>query len=180
MNRFVLLPVLALCLPLTARADDASLRAKAQQMVMVLHTDRMVQQVAANLTRQYSDAAEHTVGTNPTPDQAKQIADYEKKITQMIQAQLSWETIGPGFVDLYAKTFTEEELDAIIAFYKSPAGVAFLEKTPVLNSQITQLLQSKIGALQPQLRQSLDDFRKSQAVTPPASLPPTQPGVAPK
>lgn len=180
MNRFILIPALAFCLPLAAHADDASLHAKAQQMVLVLHTDRMVKQVAGNFNKQYSDTAEHIVGNNPTPEQAAKLAEFEKNLSTTIGAQLSWDVIGPGLVDLYAKTFTEQELDAIIAFYKSPAGIAFLDKTPAVNAQLTQLLQSKLVALQPQLKQSLDDFRKSQAPAPQNSLQFTQPGIAPK
>jgi hypothetical protein len=140
----------------------------------------MVKQVAGNFNKQYSDTAEHILGNNPTPDQATKLAEFEKNLAKTIDAQLSWDAIGPGFADLYAKNFTEEELDAIIAFYKSPAGIAFLDKTPAANSQITQMLQSKLMALQPQLKQSLDDFRKSQAPPPADTLQLTQPGIAPK
>lgn len=179
MNRLLIIPVLAFCLPLAAQSNDASLHAKAQQAVMALHIDRMVKNASDEFTKRYSDTAEHIVGDNPTPRQATQIADFEKKLSQTIDAQMNWKVVGPGFVDIYAKNFTEAELDGIIAFYKSPAGIAFLDKTPTLNTQTMQLLQSTMGTLQPQLKQSLDDFRKSQA-PPPASLQFTQPGIAPK
>jgi hypothetical protein len=179
MNRFLLIPVLAFCLPVAAQTDEASLHAKAQQLVLALHTDRMVKQASDRFSKQYSDTAEHIVGNNPTPQQATQIADFEKKLSQTIDTQMDWSVVGPGFVDVYAKTFTEAELDAIIAFYKSPAGVAFLDRTPALNAQTMQLLQSKLAAIQPQLKLALDDFRKNQA-PPAATLQFTQPGIAPK
>jgi hypothetical protein len=171
MNRSALLLALALCLPLAALADDASLHAKAQQLVAVLHTENLVQQVDTNLTREFSNAAGQTVGANPTPDQAAKLAAFQKNIAGAIDQQLGWQAIGQDFVDLYAKSFTAEQMDAIIAFYQTPAGIAFLDKTPALNAQMTQLLQSKISIAQPKLRKSLEDFRNDQAGVPPTPAP---------
>ena len=90
-----LLLLLVLCLPLAARADDASHRAKAAQMVVLLHTEGMVQQASASILKQYSDAAEKAAGPNPTPQSKAQIADFEKKASQMIDAQVGWSRWNP-------------------------------------------------------------------------------------
>lgn len=166
MNRLAVLIAFALCLPLTAHADDASLHAKAQELVTLLHTDRMVSQVSDNLRKRYSDGAQRVVGPNPTPEAKAKLADFDKKISGLIDAQVDWKLMEPSFTNAYAKTFSEDELSGIIAFYKSPAGMAFLEKTPSLNSQITQFTQSKMAALQSQLNQAMDEFRKSQIAAP--------------
>lgn len=176
MKPLALLAALALCLPLTARADDASRQAKAQELVTLLHTDRMVGQLSNNLKKRAADAAQRVVGPSPTPESQAKLTDFEKRISAQIDAQIAWTVMQPTFVDVYAKTFTEDELTSILTFYKSPAGAAFLEKTPTINSQVTQLTQSKMTALQQQLNQSFADFQKS--VTPPASAAPASPAPA--
>ena len=81
LHRLALFLALVLCLPLAARAgqapaahpsqapaahaDDASRRAKAAQLVTLLHTERMVQQNSATIMKQVSDAAEKEIA--PTP-----------------------------------------------------------------------------------------------------------------
>jgi len=182
MNRLAV--ALVLCLPLAARADDASHLAKAEQLLAILHTDRMVGQVSDNIKKQVSDAADHVAGPSATPENKAKAVDFQKNMGQVIDAQVSWKAMEPKFVDLYVKAFTEDELDAIVAFYKTPAGVAFLEKTPQINAQASQLLQSKMAALQPQMKQIFDDFQKSEAPAPaPASpaaapAPPASPAPA--
>jgi len=52
MNRLALLLTLALFLPVTAHADETSRRAKAKEMVNLLHTDRGVQQISDNFMKQ--------------------------------------------------------------------------------------------------------------------------------
>ena len=176
MNRLALLAAFALFLPLTAHADDASLQAKAKEMVTLLHTDRMVTQVSTNIRKQIADAAEKTVGADPAPEAKTKLADFQKKVSDIVDAQVGWTVMESAFTDIYAKTFTEDELTGIIAFYKSPAGIAFLDKTPTVNSQVTRTTQPKLGALQQQLRQTLDDFRKSQT---PAAAPTAAPTLGP-
>ena len=175
LHRLALLLVLVLCLPLAARADQASRRAKAAQLVVLLHTERMVQQASADILKQVSDAAENATGPNPTPQNQARLADFEKNISQLIDTQLGWKAMQPAFTDLYAKTFTEQELDFILAFYKSPAGVALLENMPTIDAQATQLAHSRLDALQPQLNQLFDDYRKSQTPPPAPASPATSP-----
>jgi uncharacterized protein len=180
-NRLALLLVFALTLPLAAHADEASHRTKAAEMMTVLHTQRMVQQISDNLKKQIADAADKIAGPTPTDDAKAKVADFEKKADQLIDAQLSWDTMQAGFTDIYTKNLTEEQLDGIIAFYKSPAGVALLENMPTVNNQVTQFGGSHMTALQPQLKQMFEDFQKNVATAaapepataaPPAVAPP--------
>jgi len=171
LHRFSLLFALVLCLPLVARADDASRHAKAAQMVTLLHTERMVQQNTATILKQLSDVADQEIGANPTPQSKAQLVSFENKISQMIDAQVGWKVLQPSIIDFYAKAFTEQELDSIIAFYKTPGGIALLDKMPAINDQVEQFAKSKLEILQPQIRQAFDDFRKSQLPTPAATAP---------
>ena len=180
MKRLSLLLVFALCLPLSARADDASHRAKAQELLAVIHAQDMVKRLTDNLMKQVTNAADKEIGPNPTTENSARAADFEKKVSDLVDAQVGWKALEPDYIDLYAKSFTEDQLDAIIAFYKSPAGIAFLTKMPDINAQIPQFTQSKLTALQPQVTPLLVDFRKSVAPAPAAPAAPAPSLGAPK
>jgi len=178
MNRLSLLLIFSLSLPITARADEASKRAKAEEMVNLLHTDQMVNQVSQNIVRQVNAAAEKLAGENPTPEVKTKVANFEKAMSDKVENQVGWTAMKSAFTDIYAKTYTEPELDAILAFYKSPAGSAFLEKTPTVNRAASSLAQSKMNTLQPDLRASFEEFRRSVTPEPaPAATP--APAAAP-
>ena len=179
LHNLSLLFALVLCLPLTARADDASRHAKAAQMVALLHTESMVQQASASILKQYADAAENSLGSNPTAQSKAQLADFEKKASQLIDGQVGWKVMEPAITDFYSTTFTEPELDVIIAFFKTPESAAFMEKMPKINDQVEQLATSRLTILKPQISQAFDDFRKTQAPTPAATSPATKPAVKP-
>lgn len=176
MNRIVPLLVLALSLPLTARADDASHRAKAQEMMTLLHTQKLVQENSDNLMKQITEAADRLAGPNPTPEKQAKVANFEKQAQQIIDSQVGWTAMQAEITDVYAKTFTDEELDSIIAFYKSPAGTALVTKMPDVDKQIEVLGGSHVQALRPKLQQLYTDFKNSLA-TPPPTLGPVPPAA---
>ncbi len=181
-NRLALLLALALTfnlLPLAARADDASHRAKAEEMMALLHTEHNVRQISDSIMKQVTDAADKAAGDTPTPEQKAKIEAFKKQAAGLIDAQVGWATLKPGFIDLYVKSFTEEQLDAIIAFYKTPAGTALLEKMPEINSEFGRLGQSKVGELQDQLRTAYADFRKTVATPASSAAPAPAPRPAP-
>ena len=176
MNRSFAVFALALILPLTGRADDASQHARAQELVTILHSDRMVTQISGAILKQVSDAAKQVTGSNPTPENQTKLTEFNKKATDLVNAELSWDVMGPQIVNIYAKVFSEDELTAIVNFYKSPAGTAFLAKAPDVNQQLQQLAQPKLATLQTQLRAAFDEFRKSAA---PPTGPPTLQNLPP-
>jgi hypothetical protein len=179
MNRCFAVLALTLILPLAARADDASQHAKAQELVTILHSDRMVTQISSTILKQVSDAAEQAAGRNPSPENQTKVTDFNKKVTDLVNAQLSWDIMGPQIVNIYAKSFSEDELTAILTFYKSPAGSAFLAKAPEINQQLQQLAQPKLATLQTQIREAFDEFRKSVAPSGPPTLQNLPPEGAP-
>jgi hypothetical protein len=182
MNRIALLLVLALPFPIAARADEASHRAKAQEMMSLLHTEKVIQQNADTLMQQVTEAADKAAGPDATPGAKAKVDDFKKQATKMVAEQIGWKALEPQFTDVYAKAFTDEQLDAIISFYKSPAGVALLTGMPDVNTQLSKFGQGRIQALQPQLQQLYADFKKSLAPPPPTLGPvppaPTAPGPA--
>lgn len=164
MKRLSLVLVLALALPLAAHADDASHRAKAQEMMALIRTQQMVEQNANSMKKQITDAAQATIGLDPAPEKKAQAEAFVKKADDLIDTQLSWASMQPGITDIYVKAFTEEQLDGIIAFYKTPGGAALLTTMPEINSQVNQFGSSRIkDTLTPQLTQMFQAFRASQA-----------------
>jgi hypothetical protein len=164
MKRLSILLVLCLALPLTARADEASRRVKAQEMITLLHLDRLVQQLTDGMMKQVSAMSKQQfAGHDISAAQQAQLDDFQKQVFALIDTQLGWKAMEPTYVDIYAKTLTDDELDGIIAFYKSPAGTAMIEKLPRLTTQAQQIVQQKMVTLQPQIMQLVQDFASHAA-----------------
>ena len=132
MKRLGLLLCFLLCLPLTARADEASRRVKAQEMVALLHMDTLMQQMMDIMQKQMSTNLRQLCACDKTETQQQQalLDDFTKKAFTLVESRMGWKAIEPEILDLYARTFTDEELDGMLAFYKSPAGISMIAKMP--------------------------------------------------
>ena len=147
-----------------ARADEASKRAKAEQLFMLLRMDTMMDQLMGGVKRQVQQITESMPGVDQAnPEQKKQITDFQQHVMDVVNKKIGWKALEPDFITLYASTYTEEELDGIVAFYKSPVGQKMIEKTPVLTAKSTEITQQKMSELQPQLSQMVQDFMKQMA-----------------
>lgn len=188
MSRYVAVVLVAVMLGCSsARADEASKHAKAEQLFVLLHMDRMMDQLMVGVKSQVQQIVQSMPGSDEaTPEQKKQIADFQQRVLGLVNDKLGWKALEPDFISLYASTYTEEELDGILAFYKSPVGQKMIDKTPELTAKSTEITQQKMREVQPQLNQMVQDFMKSMAAatgkpttdsTPPAksTAPPASP-----
>lgn len=181
MRRFasLLLLTTSLSLPLAAHADEASHKAKAEQMILLLHLDRMVNGVMQNALQQSAALTSQHYGGHMTPAATASLNDFQKKLTDTLQPQIGWEALKPDYVRIFAETYPEDQIDSMLAFYKSPAGQALIEKLPSVEQQVGQILQKKVQALQPQVKQMFDDFQKSLPANTPEAAPGTSPSAPP-
>src|ERR1700733_3693031 len=101
MKRIALLFTLVLCLPLTAHADDASRRAKAQEMLTLLHMDRLMDQMMNDMMEQMNKATRQLGGDSIKAEDQAKIDEFQKKIFQLIQSQMSWKALEPDYVNIY-------------------------------------------------------------------------------
>lgn len=166
-----------------ARADDASKRAKVEELFAVLRVNRITEQIASSVRKQMEASLQGIPGmSQPTPAQKKVVDDYEAKIMALVNENMGWKVLEPQMLQLYSDTYSEQEIDGILAFYKSPVGHKMLEKSPELTQKSMAISQEKLMALQPQINAYSQEFSRQFAA---AQTPPAQPatgaqGTSPK
>jgi len=105
-----------------------------------------------------------------TPEQRKGFDTGMSRMYDLMHQELDWNKLKPEFEQMYMDTFTQEEVDGLLAFYRSPAGKAMVEKTPLLMSKSMQISQSRMQSLMPRVIQIMQDsMRESTAQSPAAA-----------
>jgi hypothetical protein len=168
-----------------AHADEATRRAKAEEMLTLTKTDSLMSsQLGALRDRVNQLATEQSGPITKTPAQKKLTDDYLKQVQGVTDDEVGWTKLRPIVIQAYADSFTDAELDGIIAFYKTPAGQAIVTKTPDLSNKTMSLVQDRIKDMQPKLAQMTEDYATKMKATdaPPATASPAKaaPATAPK
>ena len=181
MKRWIIVGVVGLSLVSSCRAQtvatEEAKQAKVRELFGVMHLDRMMDQMMNAMKGLVDQMISTAPGADEaTPEQKKIIASFSDKSMKLAMDSMSWPALEPEYSKIYASTFTMEELDAALTFYKSPAGQSFLNKTPQLMQQSTQIAQRRMADLQPKLKQLQDEMIKElEATSSPAGKPTSPP-----
>jgi len=130
-----------------ARADEASKNAKIEELLKLSNVDRMMSQMTDQMKAMTSAQFN---GMNLSAEDRKASQEMQDRIVALIVER--WGKMKPMLVKAYADTYTEEEVDGILTFYRSPAGQAMLQKMPALMQRSMALGQQMIAELMPEIQ----------------------------
>jgi hypothetical protein len=148
--------------PANALADESSKNAKIEQMLELTHVDRMITQMLPQIQAMVSA---QMAKTDLPPDARQRAEEVEQKIMAIVADRMSWEKARPAYIKIYAETFSESDIDGILAFYKSPAGQAMLEKMPQLMRKSMDVSQQLMGDVMPQIQQMMTEQMKQSSLS---------------
>jgi hypothetical protein len=168
MKRWIAIFVVVMGLaPLGARADEASKTAKVKELFAVMHMDHSLDRMRSAMQQQVQATAKNASGAEQmTPEKTKIQQEYVDNSMKVVDENFGWPVLEPAYLKLYADTFTEAELDGILAFYKSPAGQSLLAKTPELSGGVMQIVHSRMSDFQPKMQALQQLYVKAIAPVP--------------
>jgi uncharacterized protein len=159
MIRIGAIAVLGCLVPFGAAwADEASKAAKVEEMFRVTKSEAMMERSLAQVrAMQQAQAAKLDLGEDPVKKQ-----QATEAINKLVAEHLGWEKLKPRFVALMAEAFTDEELDGILAFYRSAAGKAMVEKMPQFMAKTMGVVQGAMQEMEPEIRRIVDEAKQAK------------------
>lgn len=82
------------------------------------------------------------------------------RFLQKIRAEFNWTSLKPLFIPIYQETFDQQEVDDLIAFYQTPSGQAFVNKTPLIAQRSSLLMQQQEQILMPKIERAVEQLSK--------------------
>jgi len=158
MTKLGAIAVLGCLVPLGAAwAQESSKTAKVEEMFRLTKSEEMMQRSLEQVrAMQQAQVARMDL---PTEDKVKQ-QQIMDAINKVVASHLSWDKIKPRFVAIWAEAFTDEELDGILVFYRSPAGKALVEKTPQFMGKTMAIVQEAIQEMEPEILRITEEAKK--------------------
>jgi uncharacterized protein len=181
MKRLLYALLLLFAISPVVHADDSSKQAKVEELIKLTKIDQLLAQMTGQMTtRLKTMAAQQNARQKFTPAQEKLVNDYINQVQGITQGAVAWDKMKPILVQVYTETYTDQELDGILTFYRSPSGQALVAKSPQLMNRTVELVQQKMTAVQPQLQQANEDFSRKMKELSAAPAPSSTPAPAAK
>jgi hypothetical protein len=134
--------------PPTPESIDALLKAERTEKLL----DTMFAYVDQNM-RQSMAAA--TQGQQLTAQQQQVIDAAKDSIVKVIREEIAWDKMRPLYMQVYQETFTQEEIDGLLAFYNSPVGIAYVEKMPVVMQKTMAITRSRMAPMMEKMKAAI-------------------------
>lgn len=84
---------------------------------------------------------------------------YMQRVNAVVREEASWAQLREPMVQIYAKHYTEAEVQGLIAFYESPLGRSMVAKTPAVMQDSAAVTQAMMQRVMPRLAALAQELR---------------------
>jgi len=147
----------------TAPASDASIR----QMLELTNARQMLTDMKGQMTAMMNSTMQAaTRGQTMTPERQAVLDRMSAKMSALISDSLNWSDLLPLYLRAYRDSFTQDEIDGLIKFYKSAAGQAYVKKLPLVLQNIMREMPEMMKPMQERMmaiqKESLQELKNLQ------------------
>lgn len=149
------------------KAPDPAKATLIEELIVDLKAEQQQQQimqtVQTNMMTQMNSLLTPLGGVSAADEEKKRqvqadLQEFQQRLFALMAAHMSWQTMKPVYVEMYDETFTIDELRPLLAFFKSPAGQAFVYKTPALMANTMKRMQRVVGDMMPDIQKLSAEF----------------------
>ena len=155
---FVVVCLLLTCFS-TAFADEANHRRLAEELMEIHGAQAMLEQAASQMKDRMLGRFAEVAATSRDKEAVQRGKD---QAAALIDQEFSWDHLKRDYVDMYVDFFTEEELQAIVDFSKSPAGRKLQDVTPALLMKSRAIGQQHSQAVMPKIDKIIEQLSGGQ------------------
>ncbi|WP_412972158.1 DUF2059 domain-containing protein [Glaciecola sp. MF2-115] len=155
----ILLLTLILLFSLTANAQVVTTeKDKLDELLDIMKLDETMDLMFTQMRDMQTDMLK---GQDMSAEESAVHKDYLAKLSDLFKAELSFEIMREEFKRIYRQNFTEQEIEEILAFYRSPAGQSVLRTMPVVMQESMQVAQRAAQNLMPKVQALVEQRSKA-------------------
>lgn len=134
-------------------ADSQPSESSVRELITVMESRRQVDAAIGQIDSMIQDTLEQSLGSRTVTVEQQQILDAMRtKIMSVYRAELGWERLEPMFVEIYRSSFTQDEVDSMLMFYRSEPGQAVIAKMPIVMQNTLRLMRVHMTAMAPKVQ----------------------------
>lgn len=135
-------------------ADSTPSEASIKQLLELTQAHKLIDSTIAQMDgfmKQMMQQA--TQGQKVSPQIQKDIDKRQSEAMATMKELLDWNKLEPMYVRVYQKSLTQQDVDGMIAFYKTTSGQAVISKMPVIMQNTFGEMQQMMAPLMQRMRQ---------------------------
>ncbi len=133
--------------PTDASIDELLELTQGEQMIAITH---------ANVEKSVLQGARAGMkGRDPTPEEQRMLESMARAVSDVLREEMTWAKLKPLMQEVYRESYTQEEVDGQIAFYRSPVGRSVAAKMPATMQRSMAVNQQFMLPIMPRMMQAV-------------------------
>lgn len=155
--KYLLIGLLAITfsLPGFAKDSEADKRESVKELMTLMDVDSMLETMYAQMGQMSAGMAQQM---GITASEQGIFDNYMKGVITSMRETVSWERMEAPMTDIYLKTYTEEEIEDLLSFYRSSTGRSLIKKMPEVMGESMKLSQSMMAEFMPKMKELAAEF----------------------
>ena len=113
----------------------------------VMESDRTAGSVSAAIEGQVMTKIDSLLKNDANSDEEINTDKVRKTAAALLKTEVGPDKIRGIMLQVYRETYTQEEVDALIAFYSSPVGASVIKKVALVDEKSRKLVQAETIAV---------------------------------
>ncbi|MFZ6741713.1 DUF2059 domain-containing protein [Undibacterium sp. JH2W] len=123
-------------------------QASVKELLVLANSQQMLNSIEAQMDGMMKTMMSKALKDKAVTAEQQAIMDkFRDKVVFIHREEMTWEKLEPVFIEIYSNSLSQEDVDGISAFYKSPAGKSFINKMPGMMQQSMSGMQQKMAPM---------------------------------
>ncbi|MFZ6770127.1 DUF2059 domain-containing protein [Undibacterium sp. Di26W] len=138
--------------------------ASVKELLIATNTQQMLSAVEAQVDGLMKGMMQKVTKDKPLSEEHQKALDkFREKVIAIRKQEMSWDKLEPIFIEIYSKSLSQEDVDGITAFYKSPAGKSYVSKMPAMMQQSMASMQKLMTPMMEKMMQAGKEMQEELA-----------------
>jgi len=139
-------------------ADTPASEQSIRELLTVMEAQKLVEDMSRQIDGMMKQMMDQAMqGRVPSPREQQVIDRTRERSTALLRQMLTWQRLEPIYLRIYRDSLTQEEVDGMLAFYRTPAGRALVRKMPLVVQNTMREMQAMIVPMMGELKTVQED-----------------------
>ena len=153
----ILVTALALFVSAASAAETPASEASIREMLRITEARKLVDGMMPQIEGMMRASMQQAMkGRSISAAEQEAVEKMTAQMLALMQEELSWEKLEPLYLRIYQKSFTQEEVDGLLVFYRSPAGTALIRKMPIVVQETMTAMQQQMVPMMQKIQAAVE------------------------
>jgi hypothetical protein len=144
---------------LALAAGNPPSEASVKQLLEVTQVHKLLDSTMSQMDSFMKNAMQQATQGQPVSPQIQKHIDKEtSEMMKVMKEELSWEKLEPMYVRVYQQSFNQDEVNGLVALYKTSSGQVLINKMPVVMQNTFTEMQKMMGPLMQRIQRTQQEI----------------------